>query len=278
MNKRINIIVPMAGAGKSFMQAGYMLPKPLIEVSGKSMIERVIENLSPKLPHEFIFICRKDQYERYPFAELFHATTNGYFDVMQVVNLPQGAACTVLRAIDLINNDDELIVANADQIVDRNIDEFINFARKSNADGAIITFEASHPKWSFARIGKNFDVIETAEKRVISNHATVGIYYFRKGSIFVDAVLSMIEKDIRFNNEFYVCPAFNEIILRGGKVVAWEIDSKRMHSMGTAEDLAKYLHFLELQYNKTSENHRTNGRKRVKISSSLRPKPRVQKT
>src|SRR3989338_4522754 len=241
----VNIVIPLAGEGRSFIQAGYTLPKPLVDVVGKPIIHKVIENIKPRVPHKFTLICRKDHYERYSLAELFHKITGGNYNIIQVINLPQGAACTVLTAIDLINNDNELIIANADQIIDVSIDDFIQFARERRADGAIMTFEASHPKWSFVRLSKNGKVIETAEKKVISNHATAGIYYYKTGKIFVNAALAMIEKNIRFNNDFYVCPAFNEIILGGGEVLAWEIDPKRMHSVGSAEDLTKYLQLLD---------------------------------
>jgi len=250
----INIVIPLAGEGRSFIQAGYPLPKPLINVAGKPIIQKVIENIKPKFPYRFTLICRKDHYERYSLGELFHNITGGNYNIIQVINLPQGAACTALTAIDLINNDNELIIANADQIIDVSIDDFLQFARERKADAAIMTFEASHPKWSFARLSKNGKVIETAEKKVISNHATVGIYYYRTGKIFVNASLAMIEKNIRFNNDFYICPAFNEIILGGGKVLSWEIDPKRMHSVGSADDLVKYLHFLDMSKAKNKKS------------------------
>ena len=238
----INIVVPLAGGGNSFIRAGFALPKPLVDVTGKPMIERVISNLIPKQKHHFIFVLKKDQYERYSqFSEIFTRLTSGNFTVILVENTPQGAACTVLLAIELINNDSELIIANGDQIVNVQIDYFISLAQKSKAKGFIMTFEASHPKWSFVRLNKNKEVVETAEKKVISNHATVGIYYYKKGSLFVNAALSMIEKNIRFNNEFYVCPAYNELILRGDKVLSWEIDRKKMAFEEEIQKKAKML-------------------------------------
>lgn len=275
----IQIVIPLAGLGKSFLEAGYNMPKPLVDVAGKSMIERVIENLKPKQDHKFIFIVKKDQYERYgQFLEIFNRSANGNHIVIEAIGIPQGAACTALLAIDYINNSDELIIANSDQIVDISIDKFIINARRSKAAGFIMTFEASHPKWSFVRLNKNREVIETAEKKVISGNATVGIYYYKKGSLYVNAALSMIENDIRFNNEFYVCPAYNELILSGEKILAWEIDRRQMHTMGTAEDLAKYLHFLDISYNKQNENSSSNSGKRFEISSNGKRKSPVQKS
>jgi dTDP-glucose pyrophosphorylase len=274
----ITIVVPLAGMGKSFKDAGFALPKPLVDVVGKPIITRVIDNLRPTTPHRFIFVLTKEQYETYPqFAEIFSTETQGNFDVVLPEYTPLGAACSVLTAIDHMSSNDELIIANGDQIVDIAIDDFIQQARNTKAAGFILTFEASRPKWSFVRLNKNHEVIETAEKKIISNHATVGIYYYKKSSLFVNAALAMIEKDIRFNNEFYVCPAYNELILQGEKVLSWEIDRKQMHSLGTADGLAMYLHFLETSYNNRNENSNSNSRKRVTISTSNKSKSRVRK-
>jgi len=274
----VNIVIPLAGNENRFTIAGYNVPKPLVEVDRKAMIEKVIENLKPKqIKYNFIFILKKDEYERYgQYLEIFSRVTNGNFTVITISYTPKGAACTVLCAIDHINSENELIIANGDQMVETSIDDFIKGARIKKASGYIMTFEASHPKWSFVRLNKNSEVIETAEKRVISNHATTGIYYFKHGSLFVKAALTMIEKDIRFNDDFYVCPSFNELILQKEKVLSLEIDRKKMHSMGSPEDLAKYLHFLETGYNNGDENNNSYGRKRIKVQSKSPGKSRIQ--
>lgn len=249
MNKarKINIVIPLAGAGTPFQQAGYAFPKPLIDINGKSMIEIVSENLRPTVPHQFIFICRKDHYIKYSLEEIFERAVGKNFKVVQLTEPTQGAACSVLTAVDYINNDDELIIANSDQVVDIAIDDFITSSREQKVEGNIITFRSTHPKWSFARLDANNAIIEVAEKKVISDKATVGIYYFRRGKAFVDAAVSMIEKDIRFNNDFYVSLVFNELILNGGKIKSWEIDPSQMHSMATPEDFMKYMMYFMLK-------------------------------
>jgi len=246
MEKVLKIIIPMAGAGKRFLEAGYSFPKPLIDINGKSMIQLVIENLKPSCAHKFIFICQKEHYDKYSLHEIFNnlAGSDNY-ECIQLTNLTQGAACTVLTAVEYINDDNDLIIANSDQLVDININDYIDFSRQSNADGVIMTFEATHPKWSYARVGSDDNVLEVAEKKVISNHATVGIYYFKQGNKFVESAHTMIAKDIRVNNEFYVCPTYNEIILKNGLVKIYEIKPEQMHGLGTPEDLEKYLHYLE---------------------------------
>lgn len=246
MNKtNLNIVIPISGEGTSFINAGYTFPKPLIDINGKPMIQLVIENLRPKVNHKFILICKKDHFNKYSLSQIFDNATKGNFDSIQLSAPTQGAACTVLTAVDFINSDEELIIANGDQIIDSDINKFIAFARKSKTDGVILTFTSQHPRWSYARVDKKGQVLETAEKKVISNHATVGIYYFRQGKFFVDGAISMISKDIRFNNDFYVCPVYNELILAGKKVIIWEIKHSQMHGLGTPEDLNKYLSLVE---------------------------------
>lgn len=241
-NKILNIVVPMAGAGSRFRDAGYTFPKPLIDVNGKPMIQLVIENLKPSCPHKFIFICQKEHYEKYSLNEIFNNLVGrDNYECVQLNSLTQGAACTVLTAIEHINNENDLIIANSDQIIDTGLDGFIDFSRKSQSHGTIMTFESSHPKWSYARLDEQSNVLEVAEKKVISNKATVGVYYFSEGRNFVEGAQKMIAKDIRVNNEFYVCPAYNELIIDGCHIKIWDIKQEQMHGLGTPEDLQKYL-------------------------------------
>lgn len=238
------MVVPMAGEGLKFIQAGYTFPKPLIDINGKPMIQIVIENLKPAFTHRFILICKKEHYNKYSLHQVFQNATSGVYDCIKLEAPTKGAACTVLTAVDFINNDSELIIANADQVLDVRIDDFVRFARRNKLDGAIMTFRSSHPRWSYARVDKSGDVTEVAEKRVISENATVGIYYFKKGSYFVEGAISMIAKDIRFNNEFYACPVYNELILKSAKIKIWPIKERQMHGLGTPEDLREYLDYL----------------------------------
>lgn len=235
----------MAGHGSRFRDAGYAFPKPLIDVNGKTMIEVVINNLKPEVPHRFIFICQREHYEKYDLYNIFKNATDNNFDVVQINGVTQGAACTVLCAKQYINNDDDLLIANSDQFIDSNINDFIVKARKKDNDGVIMTFTSSHPKWSYARIDDSGRVLETVEKKVISNNATVGIYYFKKGSMFVDGAEAMIKKGIKSNNEFYVCPVYNELILNDNKIYIDEVAVDKIHGLGTPEDLNKYLSHLE---------------------------------
>lgn len=230
----MNILIPMAGAGSRFEQAGYTFPKPLIEVHGKPMIQKVVENLD--IDGRYIFIVRKEHYNRYALKYLLPLIAPGC-EIVQVDSLTEGAACTTLLAKHLINDNTPLITANSDQYVEFE-DNWQECLDTPSIDGSILTFESTHPKWSFVRL-ENSMVAEVAEKRPISNTATVGIYHWKKGSDYVKYAEQMIERNIRVNNEFYVCPVFNEAITDGKRIQI--IPIKRMWGLGTPEDLTTYL-------------------------------------
>jgi HAD superfamily hydrolase (TIGR01509 family) len=233
----MNVLIPMAGAGSRFEQAGYTFPKPLIEVNGKPMIQTVVENLNIDARH--IFIVQKEHYEKYNLKYLLNLITNNNCKIVQVDSITEGAACTTLLAKQFIDNDEPLVMANSDQFVEWDSNEFMYSMIADNIDGGIVSFEATHPKWSFAKLNDDGFVCEVAEKKPISNIATVGIYYWTKGSDYVKYAEQMIEKDIRTNNEFYVCPVYNEAIGDDKKVKVFPIE--KMWGLGTPEDLERYL-------------------------------------
>jgi len=235
-DKKMNVLIPMAGAGSRFAAAGYTFPKPLIEVNGKPMIQVVTENLN--VDAHFIYIVQKEHYDKYNLKQLLNLISPGC-DIVQVNSLTEGAACTTLLAKELINNDEPLLMANSDQYVEWNSNECLYAFTADGVDGGIVTFRATHPKWSFAKLGDDGFVTEVAEKNPISNIATVGIYYWKKGSDYVKYAEQMIEKNIRTNGEFYVCPVFNEAIGDGKKIRVKDIP--KMWGIGTPEDLNYFL-------------------------------------
>lgn len=235
----------MAGKGSRFQEAGYTFPKPLIDIKDKTMIEVVIDNLKPSTDYRFIFIAQKEHCEKYDVYNVLKRATDNKFELIQIDGVTEGAACTVLLAKKFINTDENLIIANSDQFIDIQPNQFALAAQQSSVDGMIMTFEATHPKWSYARVDEAGKVIEVAEKKVISNHATTGIYFFKKGSDFVNAAESMIMKNIRHNNEFYVCPVFNEMILNKKNIHVFEIPATKMHGLGTPEDLNLFMQKLD---------------------------------
>jgi len=235
-DEKLNILIPMAGAGSRFTQAGYTFPKPLIDVQGKPMIQVVAENLNIKA--NFIYIVQKEHRQKYNLDTLLNLVTPNC-KVVEVDELTEGAACTALLAKDFINNDSPLFFANSDQFVEWDSNEFFYKMNETEADGGIVTFKSTHPKWSFAKVDNQGFVTEVAEKNPISNLATVGFYYWKHGSDFVKYAEQMIEKNIRINNEFYVCPVYNQAIKDGKEIRTFDIS--KMWGLGTPEDLKYYL-------------------------------------
>ncbi len=235
----LNIVIPMAGRGSRFADAGFLDPKPMIPVGGRPMIEWVIENIKPSRDHHFIFLCLGEHLERYPqVGEKLRELCPGC-DIISVNQVTEGAACTVLLARDLIHSEAPLMIANSDQIVDLAADDYLAAADDADADGLIMTFWADHPKWSYCRVAENGWVTEVVEKQVVSNDATVGIYNFGRGADFVRAAEQMIASDLRVNGEFYVAPAYNQLIAESKKIVvkATGKEGQGMYGMGIPEDL-----------------------------------------
>jgi HAD superfamily hydrolase (TIGR01509 family) len=233
---KMNVLIPMAGAGTRFQQAGYTFPKPLIDVNGKPMIQVVVDNLN--IDATFIYVVQKEHRIKYNLDTLLSLITPGC-KIVEVGELTEGAACTTLLAKEWIDNDHQLVMANSDQFIEWDSNEFLYKMIEQNLDGGILSFTATHPKWSFAKIDEFGYVTEVAEKNPISDIATVGVYYWSKGSDYVKYAEKMIEKNIRTNNEFYVCPVFNEAIADGKKIKTFNIE--KMWGLGTPEDLNYFL-------------------------------------
>lgn len=238
--EEFNILIPMAGAGARFSLAGYSFPKPLIEVNNKPMIQVVTENL--EIDAKFIYIVQEEHYNKFNLKYLLNLITPNC-EIITINGITEGAACTTLKAKELINNNKHLIIANSDQFIEWNSNEFYYSMIADNNDGGILTFKSTHPKWSFVKLNDKNLVEEVAEKKPISDIATVGIYYWNKGSDYVKYTEQMIEKNIKINNEFYVAPVYNEAISDGKKIKTFNI--KKMWGLGTPEDLKNFIENYE---------------------------------
>lgn len=234
----MKILIPMAGEGSRFINEGYTFPKPLIEVNGKPMIQTVVENI--KFDAEYIFLVRKQHLDTYKgLQDTLFKITDEKCKIIAVDKLTEGAACTALLARDLIDNDEDLLIANSDQIIEYEPENFNLLKDITNVDGIIYTFTAVHPKWSFVKTNSLGHIVEVAEKKPISNIATCGIYWYRKGSDFVKYAEQMIEKNIRVSNEFYVAPVYNEFVQDNKTLVPFYVN--KMWGLGTPEDLNIFL-------------------------------------
>lgn len=238
----LNIVVPMAGRGSRFAEAGFKTPKPLIEIHGEPMIKWVIENLRPECEHQFIFIAQEEHINSYSLNSKIEEWSPGA-KLLGINGISLGAADTVLAAKELINSDEPLLIANSDQWIRADINEFLEFKSKPDLDGSIMTMAATDKKWSYAQVNQELEVIRVAEKEVISRHATVGIYGFTKGKFFVRAAERMILESNFVNGEAYVAPVYNLLISDKAKFNIFEIGEvgTDMFGLGTPDDLQIFL-------------------------------------
>jgi dTDP-glucose pyrophosphorylase len=249
----LTIVIPMAGRGSRFADAGYALPKPLLPVHGVPMIELVVRNLAPSEPARFVFVCRREHLSGYGFEAGLRRAAPGC-EIVPIDTITEGAVCTVLLAQDAIDADDVLVIANSDQWVDHTMDEHLQLLRGEHLDGLIMTMTADDPKWSFVELDTARRVTNVVEKEVVSDEATVGIYTFASGGDFLRAAKAMIAADKRVNGEFYVAPVYNELLAEGAAVGIDNVGAEGdgMYGLGIPAD---YEGFLALEISRRAAGH-----------------------
>lgn len=236
----MQVVIPLAGRGTRFEEKGYTFPKPLIEIGNRSMIEVVLENLQLPAGSELTFICRSEHLTQFHLAEVLRLLAPGSRTI-PLRNETAGALCSVLLAIDHLKPDEEVLIANGDQLFSTPLTPFYEKCRAPGIDGCLLTFSATHPRWSFAKTDADGRVIAVAEKRPISREATAGLYYFRRASDFLAGAEQMILKGLRTADQFFVCPVYNELILAGKNLRTYHLPDGTMQSLGTPEDLENFM-------------------------------------
>lgn len=234
----MNILIPMAGLGSRFANAGYERPKPLIEFLGKTMIEHALDTLGIEGDH--IFCLHQDHCREYGLDRILKKMYPNC-KIKTVDYLTEGAACTCMLAREYIDNEDELIVANCDQYMRWDAGKFREFLSGMDADAALVTFKSDSPGNSYARLDEEGYVDLVREKEVISRYALNGIHYWRRGKDFCQSFDEMVAADDRTKGEFYVAPSYNYLISRGIKVKVYDIHPSHHCSTGTPEDLDRLL-------------------------------------
>lgn len=237
----MNVLLLMAGPSDLFREAGHAYPKNLVEVRGLPLVQHVLDGLRPLHDEGAKFIClvRKDENQQFHTGDVIRLLLPDAA-VLDVAMPTAGAACTALLAIDSINSDEPLLIANGDQVIHADIAAVVRDFRERKLDGGIVVFEAVHPRWSYVKCDEDGLVIEAAEKRPISNLATAGAYYFARGRDLVQAAMDMIRKDAHVGGQFYICPAYNELILRQGRVGVHKIPRDAYVSFATPQGVAAY--------------------------------------
>ncbi len=238
MKKKINVIMPIAGLGSRFSNVGITTPKPLISLLGKHMVEWAADSLPFIERKNFIFIVRKEHIDSHKIDQELKRLFHPEVKIIVIDHLTEGAACTVLLAKNLINNQTPLIITDCDHYFESKLyEQFIN---DPTIDGVIPVKDVDpEPKWSFCRTNSDMKVIEIAEKKPISRYANIGAYYFKTGEYFVHAAERMIAEDRRVNGEFYIAPVYEMLIEEGKHIKAALCD--RGWWIGTPEDVEVFL-------------------------------------
>jgi dTDP-glucose pyrophosphorylase len=233
------VVIPMAGRGQRFADAGYDDPKPLIDVRGRPMYSWAVDSIPASIVGRLVFVCLAEHLERYPLAEDIERRYADYSPVVIALEgVTEGQACTVLEAREHIDPARPLVIYNADTYCVTDLAATLA-TLPPEAVGVIGVFEAEGDHWSVARTDESGRVVETAEKRRISPWATTGLYHFTEAHHFLAAADAMIAADDRVNGEFYVAPAYNRLIAQGGLVL---LDHAReVWVLGTPDELATFL-------------------------------------
>lgn len=236
----VNIVIPISKYNPIESKQDY--PHNLIEISGSPLIELVFNNLKIE-NSRLIFVLSKDEADKHHTDSIIKILDSNNI-VLYSHGPTAGAALTALLAVNYINNSDELIIAAGDQIINEDLNQVLNSFRQQSSDGGILTFRSVHPKWSYVET-INGQVIKVQEKKVISNQATAGFFYYRNGSDFVSAAKNMILKRDHLNNNYYVSHTFNQLILMNKKIVTNEVDSKNYFKLSTPDDIEAYRRLVE---------------------------------
>jgi len=239
----VNIVIPMAGGDELFQRHGYPYAKSVIEIDGRPLIEHAFDRLRIVKDAKFVFVIRKEDELRFYLRDMLRLLDPEAV-VIRAEGPTAGAACTAMLAVEHIAESEELLIANGDQILGFDLNEALRSFRDRDLDGGTVVFDSVHPRWSFVKTDGDGMVIEAAEKRPISRHATAGVYYFKEGRYFLDAAKSMMRKSASVNDAYFVCPCFNEMILAQRRVSTYEIDRADYISLATPQAIEEYEQVL----------------------------------
>lgn len=235
----LKIVIPLAGSSELFSNAGYIYPKPLIDVNGIPMIQLLIETIGELPPSfQFVFIIKADDALKYHLDNTLKLLAPNC-NIIKLKKDTQGGLCSVLMAIDHISPDDSLIILNGDQIIDNDFNTILNYWQENKTDAGVVTFKSVHPRWSYVRI-EDGQIMESAEKRPISHHAIAGYYYFANAGLFFECAYQSIKNGVKFEVNYYISPVINEYILQNKKVLNYQIENNQYHSFYSPQMLNEF--------------------------------------
>lgn len=237
----LTIVVPMAGDSVFFPQTEYRYPKVFQEVMGRPMIQVVVENLMKvQQPKRFVFVINDADAKRYRLDNVLRMLTLDNCDIVIQKAPTKGAVCSLLLAVKLLNHDNPILISNADQLLDHDLNRVTQHFANPELDGGVVCFDSVHPQWSYARVIEKDQVIETAEKEPISRNAIAGLYYFSKGRDFIESAMSTIIKGRSFGGNYYTSSVLNDLILRNKRLGAYRIGSNEYHSFYSPEKIKEF--------------------------------------
>lgn len=244
----MNIVFPMVGKGTRV--SSYGVPKPLIKIKGKTIIEHAVSSLGMPFGN-YIFVVRTyESKEHNQELERVLKMLQPDCTIIRVDHVTEGAACSVLLAKEAINTDESLLVTNCDQATPWESYRFIEFVDDGNGscpDACVTTYP--HPNiilgqpspYSFIELNDKGIALRLEEKLAISNHALNGIHWWNHGSDFVQSAEEMISANDRVNGEFYVSKTFNYLIKKGKKIMSFEMQKDEFFALGNPEEIERYL-------------------------------------
>ena len=239
---KIHLIIPAAGLGSRFRAAGINTPKPLISVLGIPMIGWVIANFELTPTDEIWIISRKE--DCLPVEkDSFISKNNNPIHFIELDGVTDGAATSLMYALDQIPDEEAVLSANSDQFISSNIVEFMDLVRYGNCEGQILTMNATDSKWSYVERNSEGQVVNVVEKVRISDEATVGVYGWKSANLAKKAIKAMKEDKLTVNGEYYVAPSYTYLIKQGGRVGTFNVGDVELdvHGLGTPEDLDLFL-------------------------------------
>jgi UDP-N-acetylglucosamine diphosphorylase / glucose-1-phosphate thymidylyltransferase / UDP-N-acetylgalactosamine diphosphorylase / glucosamine-1-phosphate N-acetyltransferase / galactosamine-1-phosphate N-acetyltransferase len=224
------VVIPMAGRGSRFSDAGFDTPKPLIEVAGKPMILWALESLRGISFDKIIFVALREHNERYRIDKLLRKVNGWATEFVFIDQVTRGQLCTVLKASEYFDDKGDVLIAASDSYIKSDIGSDIS-ARRNLCSGLISVISLPGDQWSFARADDNGRVVEVAEKKRISDHCSTGLYYFSRSSYLQSFGQHIIMNNETTRNEFYVIPVYQKMIEEGLTI---ELSSAaEMWDMGT---------------------------------------------
>jgi dTDP-glucose pyrophosphorylase len=233
------LLIPIAGPDEAFARKRNSYGKMLAEIDGIPLIEHVWKSLSGIKAEKVVFVIKKKDSDNYQLDQVLKLMIPGCSVVF--ANGPTaGAACTCLLAIDHISRKDELVVVNGDQVIETDFEKTLIRFRKEKYDSGTIIFDSIHPRWSFVKLDEFGFVIEAAEKRPISRYATAGFFYFKRGEMFIDGAMDAIRKSASVNNQYFICPVLNQLILKNLRVGVHKIERAAYHSLSTPKNVNQF--------------------------------------